>query len=226
FSALHNFLQNKLEQDEQDEPSLNSPFILAEHSVKEKDVKELLVEALKLNWQHARHIEIQRIALNLAYIGLMAAFAAFVLDKDLKPVSTLIVIHVAVFLTFLCWGMTSKWNLAFQKQIQKADACARTLQMSGNQNNILSLHEFVGFPAPDKSLTRLTVRGMFSILHWGIFSIWIIIAIFVFCFKDAEPHFNYMQEKNPEYTKCYAFPPYYHDPVVRLNVSTSSRNRP
>ncbi len=144
------------------------------------ETREALLKALEMNWAHARHIETQRIALNLAYVGAMGAALAFVLNTSpAKPTASGFVVAAAIVLTLLCWGMTHKWNLEFVNQIRKADLCARALHVrpvDDADNGIL--HTFVGFLVKDKQITWLNVRGLFSVLYCGNLVLWITLAFF------------------------------------------------
>ena len=150
--------------------------------------RELLLEVMQMNWQHARHIETQRIALNLAYVGAMGASIAYALGKETKPIPMLIIAAAALFLTLLCWGMTRKWNLAFQNQIIKADKCAKLLLVGispDGETQLTKLHSFVGFPVTDPRFPWLNVRRMFAALYIGSALTWVALLGYVLFCKGA-----------------------------------------
>ena len=140
----------------------------------------LILEALKLNWEHARHVEKQRNTLALAYAGAMLAAGAVALEKDNLPINIGASI-AGVFVTLLCWGMTHKWNLAFATQIQKADLCAKALTIvksGGVGVSALLLHSFIGFPRRDPNLRWLNIRLLFDILYGVTSLFWILFLAF------------------------------------------------
>ena len=140
----------------------------------------LLLEALKLNWEHARHVEKQRNTLVIAYAGAMLAAGAVALSRDAQ-IPREAACLAGFLITVLCWGMTYKWNLAFDNQIRKADLCARSLSLletslAGSQLHIL--HSYIGFPIRDKRLPTLNVKLMFNFLY-GLATIAWLLVLFV-----------------------------------------------
>ncbi|NQU06843.1 MAG: hypothetical protein HQ568_12170 [Calditrichaeota bacterium] len=135
----------------------------------------LIVEALKLNWEHARHIEAQRLRLFTAYILIMFGVGLTLLKGDLEFLRYISPI-LGISITLFCWIMTRKWNKEFVNQIKKADICAKKLNICSDDNSDSNLHNYIGFPIKRVGLDKLlNVRHSFTLIYLLFFIIWIFI---------------------------------------------------
>jgi hypothetical protein len=128
----------------------------------------VIVQLLRMNWEHARYVETQRLHLTVVY----AALAAGVAYEALYSGDPVVKIAAAVFglaVTLIFWGMIRKLSSEFVNQIAHADRCARQLmvQVEGGRGPI-PIHAFLGFPRkairPFAVLGALNVRLMFRVL--------------------------------------------------------------
>ena len=134
-----------------------------------------ILEALKSNFQHARHIEDLRLRMALGYI--VATFGAGFVGIKGDAIELQITGCLAGFLlTMFCWGMTLKWNIEFANQIQRADACAKALKISAECGlDARNMHALMGFPRPN----RPSVRFWFHLFYLAYAAAWIIVLIIV-----------------------------------------------
>ena len=133
--------------------------------------EEKIMEALKQNWTHGRHVEDLRVRLATFYVAVMIGSGIAVLSNQVLLIK-LVGFFIGILVTLICWSMTHKWNIEFSNQIKKADYCARTLIMKTNTKK--QLHEYIGFPIRDKNLPWLSVRLLYHFLYGGFFLAWIL----------------------------------------------------
>jgi hypothetical protein len=139
-----------------------------------------LLEALKSNWQHARHIEDLRLRLTTVYITTMLGAGFTAIKSEIFAIQVL-GIGIGLLVTIFSWAMTHKWNVEFVNQIKKADACARRLKLigSGSDPDQLNMHSFIGFPIRDPKLPKLNVRLMFSLFYGSFLLAWIFLLFYL-----------------------------------------------
>ena len=150
---------------------------------------EILASALKLNWDHARHIETLRLRLTTVYIIaiLGAGLAALKGEVELiKQVAAVLGLLISIF----CWAMTHKWNAEFVNQIQSADRCARKLRLEDGDEGEVSVgeevHSYIGFPKPAPFLSRLiNVRRMFHLFYVVFIGAWVFVSLYSFSLLPA-----------------------------------------
>jgi hypothetical protein len=151
----------------------------------------LIVEALKIDWDHARHVETQRLSLATVYIlaVLGAGFAA--LSSDIFWVRIL-GSFLGLFISIFCWAMTHKWNAEFVNQIQSADKCAKRLKVNSESSQGKEvLHSYIGFPKPDPLLPKaINVRRMFDWFYRVFIIVWLLIIFNVIFVKDVPKDVN------------------------------------
>src|SRR5882724_10269654 len=104
----------------------------------------LIANALRLNWEHARHIENQRLQLAAIYLA-MAFGLGFVALQPGDPFIRLGAVLLGLAITLIVWAMTHKLNSAFRIQIWLADRCAKQLvvQLPDSQDRYTALHGFI-----------------------------------------------------------------------------------
>jgi predicted dehydrogenase len=93
-------------------------------NTKAENVRELL----RQQWEHARHMEMERAYLMMAYGAMLAVFLAF--GKDGTPLINITTNGVFIFLlvvTFFCFFQTTRWTYAFECHRQKANIFAKIL---------------------------------------------------------------------------------------------------
>ena len=138
--------------------------------------EQLIIEALKLNWEHARHIEAQRIRLTTIYIVATLGAGMAALKSEIywiRCIASILGFVISIF----CWAMTHKWNSEFVNQIKSADKCARELKITFEEND-KELHEYIGFPQPDPFMPKIiNVRRMFHWFYITFIILWLIILI-------------------------------------------------
>src|ERR1700760_4418981 len=86
----------------------------------------LVANALRLNWEQARHIESQRLQLIAVYLAMALGLGY----ASLQAGDHVIRLGATVFgliVTLIAWAATHKLNGAFRTQILAADRCARRL---------------------------------------------------------------------------------------------------
>ena len=131
--------------------------------------EEKLLEALRSNWEHARHIENLRLQMASGYIFAMLGAGAAVFEVE-QIVFQYFGAIIGLLISVFCFGMTMKWNDAFDNQIKKADKCAKILRLSDINNN---MHDFMGFPIRKKYYEWLNVRLMYVLFYLSFIFIWI-----------------------------------------------------
>lgn len=142
----------------------------------EKEI--LLIEALKLNWEHARHVEAQRIRLTTMYIVAVLGVGLAALKSEILWIQLMASI-LGLVTSIFCWAMTHKWNVEFVNQIKSADKCARELKIliGRNSGSYKVLHEYIGFPKPTSILPKvINVRCMFNLFYISFILVWLIIC--------------------------------------------------
>ena len=138
----------------------------------------IVAGALRLNWDHARHVEKQRLHLLAIYVAIAAALGFVALHPG-DPILRVGAALVALCLTLIVWAITYKLNNAFANQIWHADRCARRLaiqSLDGN-NEYIALHGYVGFPRKPPAIAGvlLTVRLMFNVLYGTFAGTWTVL---------------------------------------------------
>lgn len=148
---------------------------------------DLVTQALRLNWDHARHVEIQRLQLTAVYVAMAFGLGL----AALHPGDPVIRIGAAVLgscVTLICWGMTHKLNRAFVNLIEHADRCARRLGIRewderSEHEEFVALHAFLGFPRMARErvsiVRRSNVRVMFHLLYGGFALTWLILLAYL-----------------------------------------------
>jgi len=139
---------------------------------------DLVVAALRQNWDHARHIESQRLWLLAIYVAIAAALG-FVAVHPGDPFLRVGATFLALCVTAIVWGVTFKLGLAFANQVWHADRCARRLaiQSLDEENRYIALHGYLGFPRKPPSIAGmlLTVRLMFNVFYGTVAAAWVIL---------------------------------------------------
>ncbi len=135
------------------------------------DNDKKLIELIKCNWDHGRHLENLRMKLAAMYTGGMFALllAQFKIeDIEAKLLSAII----GILLTLICTIATYKWNYEFKNQIQKADRCARKIFVTSDNNHKETAHSLLGFPIREDRLSWINVRLAYILLYSLFFTVW------------------------------------------------------
>jgi hypothetical protein len=150
---------------------------------------DLVAGALRLNWDHARHLERQRLSLLAIYVALAVALG-FVSVHPGDPFLRVGAAFLALCLTPIVWGITRKLGDAFANQVRHADRCARRLaiQSLDDQNQYIALHGYLGFPRkpPTFAGMLLTVRLMFNLFYGTAAIAWLILFGYL-AFRQLAP---------------------------------------
>ncbi|MBI4204908.1 MAG: hypothetical protein HY527_07760 [Betaproteobacteria bacterium] len=142
----------------------------------------LISDALKLNWDHARHVETLRLRLTAVYILAVLGAGLAALESDAALIQRIAAI-LGLLISLFCWAMTHKWNAEFVNQIQCADRCARRLRVTStsDQNSSEELHSYIGFPKPDPLLPKtINVRRMFNWFYITFIAVWVVVVLYAF----------------------------------------------
>jgi hypothetical protein len=143
----------------------------------------LVAAALRQNWDHARHVERQRLYLLAIYVAMAAALGSVSVhggDPYLRVGAT----FLALCATLIAWGISHKLGQAFANQVWHADRCARRLaiqSLDGGSNEYIALHGYIGFPRKPVTIAGLpqTVRLLFDLLY-GTFTVaWAILLAYM-----------------------------------------------
>lgn len=138
----------------------------------------LVATALRQNWDHARHVERQRLSVLAIYTALAVALG-FVGVHPGDPFLRVGSAFLALCLTLILWGITRKLGQAFANQVWHADRCARRLaiQSLDEQNQYIALHGYLGFPRKPPSIAGmlLTVRLMFNVFYGTAAVAWLML---------------------------------------------------
>jgi hypothetical protein len=136
---------------------------------------DLVLQALKMNWDHARHIETQRMGALAIYmvmalgIGYGAIFAG-------APAVRCLASELGLVTTLLFWGMTRKLNRAFRNQLIHA---ARGAQHLGDRvlRKDESLFDFLAFPTkPARGLLEQVRVGLMFHFIYAVFALnWVML---------------------------------------------------
>jgi hypothetical protein len=134
---------------------------------------DLLIRALGMNWEHARHVENQRLqvlAVNVALgiaLGYVAIYAG---NLTLRVLAS----FLGFSSTLLFWGVTHKLNAAFSIQVLHAYRCARALAIQDNRSRdgFVGLDRYLGFPRKKRVafIGVINVRTMFQ-LFYGVLTL-------------------------------------------------------
>ena len=149
--------------------------------------KDMILEALKLNWDHARHVENQRARLAAIYLAVVGAGVAAAVKIPLVGRQRFWALVAGLLFCLICWCMTYKWNLEFGSLIDKAEKCAKTLQVTGSDGERAKLYSYIGFPTqltdspPQEKhslLKYVTVRRMFHLFYFLSAVIWLVLLYY------------------------------------------------
>jgi hypothetical protein len=144
-----------------------------------KSDDDLIVEALKIDWDHARHVETQRLRLVTVYIIAVLGAGLAAMKSDMPWIQGLASI-VGLLISAFCWAMTHKWNAEFVNQIKSAELCARRLKVTSlaSPEETEELFSYIGFPKPDPFLPKvINVRRMFNWFYAVFIVVWLIISV-------------------------------------------------
>jgi hypothetical protein len=140
--------------------------------------ENLVLQALRQNWDHARHVESQRLQSTFLYVATAFGLGFVALhpgDMVLRLGATLLGLSV----TLIFWAIIHKLNGAFVVQIWYADRCARHLGIRppDGKNDLIALHAYLGFPRKAGGqfavLRRINVRLMYNALYGAFALSWL-----------------------------------------------------
>jgi hypothetical protein len=126
---------------------------------------DLIVPVLQMNWEHARHIEVQRMAALAVYV-VAALGIAYGAIFAAAPAVRCLLAELGICLTLVFWGMTHKLNRAFRNQLLHAARSAQRLTDRALRPGE-SLVDLLAFPRrPDRGLLgRIRVGPMLHLLY-------------------------------------------------------------
>jgi hypothetical protein len=138
----------------------------------------LVTTAFRLNWDRARHIEIQRIRLLAVYVAIAIA-VGFVGIHPGDPFVRLGALVLGFCVTVIISTMTNQLSNDLVNQLAHADRCARRLvvQTVDGRNEFIALHGFVGFPRKPFvlfGLVHFDMRLTFNVFYATIALAWLL----------------------------------------------------
>ena len=136
---------------------------------------DLIVQALKSNLTHARHVEQQRLQALAIYVA-MALGLGYAAIYAATPAVRILASELGLCLTLAFWGMAFKLNAAFTRQISHAARCAELLAIDV-QPDVRDLFDLIGFPrsASASPLGQITVRLMFHMIYAAFVLNWLLL---------------------------------------------------
>jgi hypothetical protein len=146
---------------------------------------ELVVQALKMNWDHARHIEAQRMGA-LAIYGVMTLGIGYAAIYAGAPAVRCLAAELGLVVTLVFWGMTQKLNRAFRNQLVHAARSAQHLSARLLRQGE-SLFDLLAFPrrAARGPLGQISVGLMFHLvyavfaLNWALLLAYTVLRLIV-----------------------------------------------
>lgn len=137
-----------------------------------------------MNWDHARHVEVQRLQSTALYLvaALGLGFAAI---QPGDPFVKIAASALGLSITLFFWAMTHKLNSAFTNQIWYADRCARRLGIasSDGHHELVAIYAFLGFPrkapGPYAFIRQINVRLMFHFLYCSFALGWLFLFAYL-----------------------------------------------
>jgi hypothetical protein len=121
---------------------------------------EMLPKVFEQNWEHARHVEIQRLNFTSIYGAIVAGTLALGLREDTSLVQRIMLLFVLLIISIFGFFMTLKWNSEFRNHIKKID-----LMVSDPRIN---LKHYMGLPLSIKP----KVRWIFSLFYATLGALW------------------------------------------------------
>ena len=85
-----------------------------------------LIELLRQNIEHARHVENERLSFNSIYIAVVAGFFALVIDFE-YPFLTIFFIGILLFISMVGLLFTKRWTDIFEEHMDRAKYIAQML---------------------------------------------------------------------------------------------------
>ena len=143
------------------------------------DDDELVARALRMNWEHARHIEAQRLQLLAVHVAITLGLGYAAIYTG-APAVRVLAAELGFCLTLFCWGITHKLNSAFVFQIWQADRCARRLAVrdASRHDGFDGLHSLLGFPRKAPGPRFLNVRTMFHFIYFAFALNWVLLLAY------------------------------------------------
>jgi hypothetical protein len=139
---------------------------------------DLVAQALKMNWDHARHLEAQRTHALAIYVlaALGIGYAALYAGA---PAVRCLAAELGLILTLAFWGITYKLNREFRNQLIHAARSAqwltgRVLQPGEN------LVDFLAFPHPPggRLLGQIRVGLMLHLIYAALALNWTLLLAY------------------------------------------------
>jgi hypothetical protein len=120
---------------------------------------DLIVRSLQMNWDHARHIEAQRMGALATYVVMALGLGYAAIFAEPGAVRWL-ASELGLCATLVFWGVTHKLNRAFRNQLMHAARGAQRLT-AGALRPGESLIDFLAFPSRPS-------RGVFGQIRVGL----------------------------------------------------------
>lgn len=144
---------------------------------------EMVTEIVKVNMDHARHIEAQRMLLAIGYGVAMYTLLPSTLNYEPDDlIAKTAYSFLGLLVTILSGAMTYKWNEAFTRWIKAAEAVATSMKASSAADDDAGkLRMLFGFKDRENTRASNTFIGnvgasrMFNMLYVGAAAIWVVV---------------------------------------------------
>ena len=135
--------------------------------------KEMLLEMMKINLEHARHVENERITLNSIFTAIVAGVLAFTLETATQTpeagvVSTLVLLLACV----LSMLLNKRWSDVFEGHTQVAKRLYEQCFGGDADENIYYYNKHKNLKGPKllMPLLRIRTRNLFAYFYTIVFT--------------------------------------------------------
>jgi hypothetical protein len=127
---------------------------------------DLIAQSLKMNWEHARHVEAQRMGALAIHVVMALGLGYAAIFAEPSAVRWL-ASELGFCATLVFWGITHKQNRAFRNQLVHAARAAQRVTTGGTLRPGESLIDFLAFPGrPSRELFgQIRVGMMFHFIY-------------------------------------------------------------
>lgn len=140
-----------------------------------------VLECLKENWQHARHVENERLSFTQFYAMIVGAVATILVQwSDRGPVLVLALAAFLLLLSILGLLLTQKWGQTFDKHMERGRLAAERL-------GVVDYMAFPGQPGQYSGLGRiLRTKYLFCYFYAAVIGVCIGMIFFtLFLYPEA-----------------------------------------
>lgn len=140
------------------------------------DANGILLELLKENWAHGRHIETERLDFTSIYVAIVGGTLAFI-GSDFNVTTMCPIFAFLSIFSFLGFQLSKKWGNVFDEHMRKIEKILDEFSKDGIKGR-----DFMEFPRYDKKLplskTWKRTKNLFNGFYILMMVIWT--SLFVF----------------------------------------------